>query len=54
MNLTTLERESRSLNGSDANKNIERNRKTFPEIVTPPWGAGSSEPSPEDPEEEEE
>lgn len=37
MNLTTLEREARALNGSDAKTNIERNKKVFPEIAPVPW-----------------
>lgn len=43
LNLTTLERESRDLNGSDAKTNIERNKKTFPEMVAPYW-VQNSEP----------
>jgi lambda family phage portal protein len=37
MNLTTLEREARNLNGSDAKTNIEKNKKMFKEIAPVPW-----------------
>lgn len=53
MNLTTLEREARALNGSDAKMNIERNAKTFPDIVSVPWGSGAKQTvEKEEPEEE--
>ncbi len=39
MSLTTLDRETRALNGSDAKTNIEKNKKLFPEMPIPPWAA---------------
>lgn len=41
MNLTTIERESRNLNGSDAKMNVMKNKKTFPEMAVPYWQSGS-------------
>lgn len=56
MNLTTLDREARNLNGSDAKTNIEKNKKTFPEIATVPWQTNppvaGAEEEPEDLEED--
>jgi len=42
MNLTTLEREARNLNGSSAVDNILKNQKTFPELPIPSWGSNSA------------
>jgi lambda family phage portal protein len=37
MSLTTLEREAKNLNGSDANSNISKNTKTFEVLPIAPW-----------------
>jgi capsid protein len=41
MNLTTLEREARDLNGSDIKTNIEKNKKTFEDLPKPPWSGSA-------------
>lgn len=43
MNLTTLEREARNLNGSSAKENIIKNTKSFSEMPSPPWSKGQTE-----------
>jgi capsid protein len=48
MNLTTLERESRNLNGTDAKSNITKNTKTFNIMPSPPWGSGNNQDNTDD------
>jgi lambda family phage portal protein len=42
INRTTVEREARNHNGSDAAANIAKNKKTFAEMPQPPWAKNTS------------